>query len=226
MKYFITALVILALAAITIGCAQRMRPRNAGDTSDRDPSDLETPDPTGSGTGAYRVDALHLGGGRFLILGGEPFEAYDLIDMHFTDDTKIPEGEGQHVRFTTNGIVRESYPMQADGEALEIVEERISDLAIPLSTAVTVHELGSDLLLVDVRETDEYAGGHVPDAVNVPLSELSSAITEAADTDQMLAVYCRSGARSRRAQKQLQKMGYLVIDAGGIMGYDGEITTD
>ena len=61
-----------------------------------------------------------------------------------------------------------------------------------------------ELRVVDVRGPGEYKGGHVPDAVNVPLSELSQTL-ERLDASQPLAVICASGYRSSTAASILQR---------------------
>lgn len=73
--------------------------------------------------------------------------------------------------------------------------------------------------LIDVREPDEYAGGHVPGAVLVPLGSVP-----AADLSQYrgstLYVICKSGGRSMRACEFLADAGYDVVNiAGGTMAW-------
>lgn len=73
--------------------------------------------------------------------------------------------------------------------------------------------------LIDVREPDEYADGHVPGAVLVPLGSVP-----AADLSQYrgstLYVICKSGGRSMRACEFLADAGYDVVNiAGGTMAW-------
>lgn len=89
------------------------------------------------------------------------------------------------------------------------------------STQQAQESLGTARLLVlDVREPDEYAAGHLAGAVNIPRGVLEfrlSADPALADTDRPLLVYCKSGGRSALAAKALQDMGYsrVVSVAGG-----------
>lgn len=77
-------------------------------------------------------------------------------------------------------------------------------------------------VLVDVREPGEYASGHVPEAVNVPLSCIAEIARMAPDVSTPLYLYCASGARSRRAAKALVRAGYQdVHNIGGIRAYTG-----
>ena len=78
-------------------------------------------------------------------------------------------------------------------------------------------------LLVDVRNPSEYDGGHIPGSINFALSRiLQEAEVEFTDKSQPLYIYCQSGARSARAGKLLDLMGYeSVTDLGGIASYNG-----
>lgn len=71
-------------------------------------------------------------------------------------------------------------------------------------------------LLVDVRTPQEFAAGHVPGAINVPLQELGERLHELGDQSRPIVVYCRSGARSATAKAILSRAGYGVYDAGAM----------
>ena len=78
--------------------------------------------------------------------------------------------------------------------------------------------------LLDIREPDEYAGGHVPGSMNLPLSQIRTAETVLTDKSRPLFVYCLSGARSGQATAALVRMGYqAVTNIGGISAYHGEV---
>ena len=78
-------------------------------------------------------------------------------------------------------------------------------------------------LLVDVRNPAEYNGGHIPGSCNFAMSRiLKEAEENFPDKSVPLYVYCQSGARSARAGKLLDLLGYeSVIDLGGIASYAG-----
>ena len=78
-------------------------------------------------------------------------------------------------------------------------------------------------LLVDVRNPAEYNGGHIPGSINFAMSRILQEAEEAfPDKAQPLYVYCQSGARSARAGKLLELLGYeSVTDLGGIASYNG-----
>ena len=76
-------------------------------------------------------------------------------------------------------------------------------------------------VLLDVRETDEFQSGHVPGAVNLPLSRIEQAKLE---KNEAIFVYCLRGTRSRQAVSRLMRMGYAKVKSiGGITGYKGEL---
>ena len=78
--------------------------------------------------------------------------------------------------------------------------------------------------LIDVREADEYAKGHVPSSINVPLSQIHRINDLIKDKESNLYVYCLSGARSNNACSFLKSKGYTNIkNLGGINSYHGEI---
>ncbi len=72
-------------------------------------------------------------------------------------------------------------------------------------------------LLLDVRTRDEYAGSHIPGAVNIPVQELESRLKELTPKSRAVVVYCRSGMRSASAAAVLKREGYAeVYDLGGM----------
>ena len=81
---------------------------------------------------------------------------------------------------------------------------------------------GSGAVLLDVREEEEYITGHAVNAELLPVDEISAetaaALIPSVDTPVM--VYCRTGARSARAARLLEGLGYREIyDMGGLAGW-------
>ncbi|HYU75769.1 MAG TPA: molybdopterin-synthase adenylyltransferase MoeB [Ktedonobacteraceae bacterium] len=75
-----------------------------------------------------------------------------------------------------------------------------------------------DLVLVDVREKNEWNEGHIPGAIHVPRGYLELQIEEAVpDKSKKVVLYCAGGVRSLMAGSTLQQMGYndVVSMAGG-----------
>lgn len=74
--------------------------------------------------------------------------------------------------------------------------------------------------LIDVREADEYAAGHVPGARLVPLGDVPMRVSECIGDDGSTYLVCRSGARSASACEHLAALGHTVVNvAGGTMAW-------
>jgi rhodanese-related sulfurtransferase len=86
-------------------------------------------------------------------------------------------------------------------------------------------ERSSNKILIDVREPNEYKGGFIPSALNIPLSQFKGRIGEF-PKDKEVYLYCLSGMRSKQAARILHKNGFsnLVNLQGGISTWNGEIT--
>ena len=79
----------------------------------------------------------------------------------------------------------------------------------------------TEYTLVDVRTPEEYAEGHLPNAININWYDADflqqiGAVPEAKATT--LYVYCKRGGRSSEAAQVLDSLGYRVVDLEG--GYD------
>ena len=85
-----------------------------------------------------------------------------------------------------------------------------------------------EVLVLDVREQSEYAGGHIPGAVLLPVGTIDEDTAAAVipEKDTTVLVYCRSGSRSKRAAKALAGLGYTgIYEFGGIMSWPYDIVT-
>lgn len=90
----------------------------------------------------------------------------------------------------------------------------------------------NDIVLLDVRETEEFAASRIPGARNCPLSQLKTAKAPQVAHDAVpakdatLLVYCKGGRRSKVASSLLAAMGYrTVYDIGGITSWPYDIDT-
>ncbi|MBR5312231.1 MAG: rhodanese-like domain-containing protein [Clostridia bacterium] len=99
-------------------------------------------------------------------------------------------------------------------------------LRISMEEAVTMMQEESGYIILDVRRADEFAGGHIPGAINVANEDIGTAeIPELPDKDQLIMVYCRSGRRSKEASEKLAALGYTnIVEFGGILDWTGEIS--
>jgi rhodanese-related sulfurtransferase len=97
--------------------------------------------------------------------------------------------------FVAGGLLRGDHP-QVDVEAV---------LAAPP---------GERAFLVDVRTPQEYAGGHIPGAVNIPVDDLRSRLNEF-PRDRKIAAYCQVGQRGYLATRILLQAGFSAANVGG-----------
>ncbi len=74
----------------------------------------------------------------------------------------------------------------------------------------------SGAFLLDVREADEWAAGHAPQAAWIPLGSLPERLDEV-PTDRQIVCICRSGGRSLRAAEFLISRGRDAINLTGGM---------
>lgn len=80
-------------------------------------------------------------------------------------------------------------------------------------------------ILVDLRDAEDFAYGHIPGAVNISPETVREDVAAAAETDTPIFLYCYAGMRSWQAEALLQAMGYeKARSIGGVEGYRGELT--
>ena len=95
----------------------------------------------------------------------------------------------------------------------------------PDQLARLIADQSQPYLLVDVRTPEEYASGHIPTAINDPVTDIG-AKPPTPEKAALIIVYCRSGARSARAREILVGMGYAsVVDFGSVARWTGRLVT-
>ncbi|MFB2022764.1 rhodanese-like domain-containing protein [Pseudoflavonifractor sp. P01025] len=85
-----------------------------------------------------------------------------------------------------------------------------------------------EVIILDVREQDEYDSGHIPGAVLLPVGMIdeTTAAEVIPETDSTVLVYCRSGNRSKTASSTLAELGYTnIYEFGGINTWPYETET-
>ncbi|MEV7236171.1 rhodanese-like domain-containing protein [Streptomyces sp. NPDC051020] len=91
--------------------------------------------------------------------------------------------------------------------------------------SVDVAAVPSDGLVLDVRENDEWAAGHVDGALHIPMSDFVGRfgeVTEAAEDGRRVHVMCRVGGRSARVTQYLVQQGIDAVNVdGGMLAWDG-----
>ena len=134
------------------------------------------------------------------------------------------------MRFQELRIARDpNCPVCGDHPTIRELSDLTLACALPLGPEITVEELrqqAGGLRLLDVREAWEWelVNLHSLGAVHLPLGQLSERAREL-DASLPWVVYCKSGARSARAVKQLQGLGFGSVRslAGGILAWQSEI---
>jgi rhodanese-related sulfurtransferase len=85
---------------------------------------------------------------------------------------------------------------------------------------------GSEFVILDVRQPEEYRSGHLPGAVFIPLPDLINKVG-GLDHAKPIIAYCRSGNRSRAAAAFLLIYGFSKVYSmdGGITAWNGQVAT-
>src|SRR5437868_9706953 len=113
-------------------------------------------------------------------------------------------------------------------DVLRDIKSRIDEI----EPSLVREQISNGAVVVDVREVDEFAAGHIPGAKHVPKSYIETRIEGAApDRTQHVIVYCQSGNRSAYAARTLtEDLGYEHVESmrGGItlwkdLGYEVDV---
>lgn len=82
--------------------------------------------------------------------------------------------------------------------------------------------LPQGLVVLDVREDDEWAAGHIHGAVHIPLMDLPARLGEFVELEApQTLVVCKAGGRSARAVAYLAQQGYEVVNlVDGMIGWE------
>ena len=94
--------------------------------------------------------------------------------------------------------------------------------------AKEIMDTEQNYIILDVRTEEEFAEGHIADAILIPDYEITEkAESVLTDKEQQILVYCRSGRRSKNAASQLVELGYRnVKEFGGIIDWSYGTTTE
>ncbi|WP_313990735.1 rhodanese-like domain-containing protein [uncultured Selenomonas sp.] len=111
------------------------------------------------------------------------------------------------------------------GERPEDHKEQAKYRRITADEAQVLMQREQDYLILDVRSPQEFAEGHIPHAVNIPMDQIGDTPPkELPDRSQTIFVYCVKGIRSMNVANRLAHMGYKnIIEMGGIKDWHGEI---
>ena len=70
----------------------------------------------------------------------------------------------------------------------------------------TTYDLGDEVQILDVREPDEWAAGHIPGALHIPMNQVPQRLHEL-DRERTVVAVCRSGHRSDHVAHYLRGLG-------------------
>ena len=97
-----------------------------------------------------------------------------------------------------------NYPIVAGPD----YEKKIDTTKLPPAEIKSmIDSVSGDFTIVDVRDETEFSEGHIPGAVNIPVSTFTSRSGEL-DKKQKIIAYCNSGSRSYLAYRKLMKIAY------------------
>ncbi|MGV2927822.1 rhodanese-like domain-containing protein [Macrococcus capreoli] len=94
---------------------------------------------------------------------------------------------------------------------------------ITLDALMDTLNTGTDAILLDVREQDEFDAGHIPQAQLLPLSQIEKQATQL-NKDNEYIIICKKGGRAQRAGEYLDQLGFNVTVAEqGMDDWTGEV---
>lgn len=102
---------------------------------------------------------------------------------------------------------------------IKVATQRFASLTPAAAVQLINNE---DVVVVDVREPSETAGGKISKAVQIPVAALKTRIAELdKHKDKTLLVYCKTGARAGAACKQLSQAGFEKVYnlSGGLLAW-------
>jgi rhodanese-related sulfurtransferase len=70
-------------------------------------------------------------------------------------------------------------------------------------------------IILDVRSRTEFSGGHIQNAINIPVDELNDNLSKLKDRNKCIICCCASGMRSGAAKRILESKGYTAVYNGG-----------
>lgn len=70
-------------------------------------------------------------------------------------------------------------------------------------------------VVLDVRSSREYSGGHIKNSINIPVDQLTNNLAKLKDKNKCIICCCASGIRSGTAKRILESKGYKAVFNGG-----------
>lgn len=152
--------------------------------------------------------SLNIGlGGQFASWAGTLIKLGTPIILLANDAAQVDESVMRLARVGIESVLGyvENGLQLSNGASLEIAQSSV----ISVDELKRALDAGENLLVLDVRRPGEYDAGHVPNAINIPLSELPASMSNIPG-DCPLAVICASGYRSSIAQSVLERGNFRI----------------
>lgn len=129
----------------------------------------------------------------------------------------------QYIGTTEDGDVLKHYIRKASSDE----EKAANSYANIVSNEGLEQKLGTNIIVLDVREEAEFAFGHIPNAISIPLGELENRLDEL-NENQEIYIVCRTGNRSDLAANKLAEKSFTKVYnvVPGMTGWKGPITTN
>ncbi|MFW5772770.1 MAG: rhodanese-like domain-containing protein [Phototrophicaceae bacterium] len=149
------------------------------------------------------------------VVGGAPAEVVEEAPEVELPEVELPEAE----------------PLEV-GEVEAFMGDTVVEVSLlPGFASITEQTLAGQLgnvYLVDVRGAEDYAAGHIPGAVNIPIRELARSLHLLPDTSTPVVVYCSIGHRSALGVMTLHLLGYENVNSlrGGFPAWTGQTETE
>lgn len=107
--------------------------------------------------------------------------------------------------------------------AADLIEDAKARIREVTPTEVMA-DTNPNLVLLDVRERNEWNLGHLPNAIHIPRGSMETKVEALIPRDKHVVIYCQSGNRSAFAADTLQQMGYddVASMSSGIRGWADE----
>lgn len=125
-----------------------------------------------------------------------------------------------------NNIENKDANTQTSSESSSETQSEAVSKDISIDESKKLINDGEVTLILDVRNEDEFAKGHLKNAIQIPVKELKENLSDIEKfKDELVLVYCRSGKRSAEAVDILKENGFknLVHMKDGISKWDGEV---
>ena len=152
----------------------------------------------------YRGDYV-----RFELASGEAFTV-EIPALETTKSYPVAEGDKAYVKFPDAGTFPYTIgDVSGEIHALELQAAAYREVTAPEAAALIANV---SPVILDVRTPREFQGGHLQDAVLIPVQEIQKRWPELAEhKDDPVFIYCRSGNRSTVAAKVLMDNGFKQV---------------